>query len=75
MRSRKYFRNLPFQRLRYLHPDRYFNNIAFPDPELPKPMHHAKPFVTGALGELDHRVLLQQYIDAAFAGSLATPRP
>ncbi len=53
-----------------LHPDRYFTGIGESSPGLPKPAPHMKPFVEGSVGELDERILLQQYLDAGAAESL-----
>lgn len=64
------FRKPPVSTAQVMHPERYFNAVTFPSPDLPKPIRHAKPFVTGTLGELDHRVLLSQYIDEKSADTL-----
>jgi hypothetical protein len=53
----------PVSTAQVIHPDRYFAKIASTTPELPKPIRHAKAFVGGSVGELDQRILLQQYID------------
>jgi hypothetical protein len=39
-------------------------------PDLPKPAAHWKPFVTGSLGELETRILLEQFAGADVADSL-----
>jgi hypothetical protein len=65
------FRRPPVSTAQVLHPERYFNNVKFASPDLPKPLRHSKPFVTGEMGELDHRVLLRQYIDRAVSDSLS----
>ena len=61
----------PVSTAQVLHPDRYFAKVASTTPELPKPIRHAKSFVGGSVGELDQRILLQQYLDAASAEALA----
>jgi len=64
------FRDPPTSTAQILHPALYFNRVAFDDPELPKPARHSKPFVTGALGELETRILLEQYIGPDIAKTL-----
>jgi hypothetical protein len=53
-----------------VHPSRYFEHTPLANPDLPKPFKHTKPFVTGAMGELETRILLEQYIGASLAESL-----
>jgi hypothetical protein len=65
------FRKPPVSTSQVIHPERYFNNVVFKDPDLPKPLHHARPFVTGTVGELDHRILLTQFVDEKTAETLA----
>jgi hypothetical protein len=60
----------PVSTAQILHPDRYFNSVAPAYPDLPKPARHAKPFVTGTLGELETRILLEQYIGPETAEKL-----
>jgi hypothetical protein len=64
------FRKPPVTTSQVIHPERYFNDVTFKDPNLPKPLPHAKPFVTGTMGELDHRILLTQFIDSDAAEML-----
>ncbi len=64
------FRDPPSSSAQILHPPLYFNKVAFDDPELPKPAKHSKPFVTGELGELETRILLEQYIGPGLAQTL-----
>jgi hypothetical protein len=64
------FRKPPVSTSQVIHPDRYFNDVTFKDPNLPKPIPHAKSFVTGTMGELDHRILLTQFVDADTAETL-----
>jgi hypothetical protein len=65
------FTKPPVTTAQVMHPDRYFKSVGPTSPELPKPLRHAHAFVGGAVGELDQRVLLRQYIDAATAEALA----
>jgi hypothetical protein len=64
------FRKPPVSTSQVIHPERYFNGLTYKDPELPKPLHHARPFVTGTVGELDHRILLTQFVDGRAAETL-----
>jgi hypothetical protein len=65
------FTDPPLTTSQVLHPDRYFAKVAATAPELPKPVAHSKAFVGGSVGELDQRILLQQYLDSGSAESLA----
>ena len=60
----------PVSTAQILHPDRYFNSVTPAYPDLPKPARHAKPFVTGTLGELETRILLEQYLGQETAEKL-----
>jgi hypothetical protein len=64
------FREPPVSTAQIMHPLRYFEKVGLVTPDLPKPVKHAKPFVTGALGELETRILLEQYVGAAAADQL-----
>jgi hypothetical protein len=64
------FRDPPISTAQIIHPELYFAHAPLANPALPKPIRHAKPFVTGAMGELETRILLQQYVDAATARTL-----
>ena len=64
------FREPPVSSAQIMHPDRYFGKVALASPDLPKPVKHAKTFVTGAMGELETRILIEQYAGAALAGQL-----
>ena len=64
------FEKPPVSTAQVIHPDRYFAQVASTKPELPKPIRHAKALVGGALGELDQRILLQQYLDSGSAETL-----
>lgn len=61
------FEKAPVSTSQIEHPDRYFSDTVPSTPPLPKPLRHSKPFVTGSLGELETRILLEQYVslDAA----------
>jgi hypothetical protein len=65
------FRKPPTTTSQILHPERYFAGTAGTTPELPKPAPHTKAFVSGAVGELDERILLRQYLDREAADTLA----
>jgi hypothetical protein len=64
------FRDAPISTAQIIHPDLYFAHAPLANPDLPKPIRHAKPFVAGAMGELETSILLQQYIDADTAREL-----
>jgi hypothetical protein len=65
------FNQPPSSTAQIIHPDRYFAKVMSTSPQLPKPIRHAKAFVTGSVGELDQRILLEQYLDTGSASSLA----
>lgn len=64
------FLHPPVSSAQILHPERYFQGIVMVNPDLPKPAKHTKPFVTGTLGELETRILLEQYVGADVAEAL-----
>jgi hypothetical protein len=64
------FRDPPTSTAQIEHPERYFEHTPLSSPVLPKPFKHAKPFVEGAMGELETRILLEQYVSAASAEDL-----
>ena len=64
------FRDPPLSSAQVMHPERYFEKVGLDVPDLPKPARHAKPFVTGAMGELETRILLEQYGGAELADEL-----
>jgi hypothetical protein len=64
------FRDGPTSTAQIIHPSRYFDHVTLADPILPRPARHAKPFVSGALGELETRILLEQYMSAGTADML-----
>jgi hypothetical protein len=57
------FRHAPVTTQQIIHPEKYFDRIDPTSPELPDPHLPPgyKPLVGGALGELDHAVLLEQF--------------
>ncbi len=65
------FEQAPVSTAQVMHPDRYFGKVVATKPELPKPLKHSKPFVSGSVGELDQSILLQQYLDTGSASTLA----
>ena len=67
----KLFLQPPVSSSQVLHPDRYVNGISGAVPDLPKRAAGTSSLVTGTVGELDHRILLRQYIDRATADLLA----
>lgn len=64
------FRDPPTSTSQIEHPERYFEHTPFSTPVLPKPVKHAKEFVAGAMGELETRILLEQYVDSETADAL-----
>jgi len=64
------FREPPDSTAQIIHPPEYFRHASLASPELPKPIHHSRPFVKGAMGELETRILLEQYVSAALAETL-----
>ncbi len=65
------FAHAPVSTSQIEHPERYFAGDAPVNPALPKPGAGMKAFVKGSLGELETRILLEQYVNAATAESLA----
>jgi hypothetical protein len=65
------FREPPESSAQIMHPERYFQKIHPASPDLPKPTKHTKPFVTGAMGELETRILLEQYVGVGVADQLS----
>jgi hypothetical protein len=64
------FREPPISTAQIVHPERYFEHTPITNPDLPKSMKHTKPFVAGAMGELETRILLEQYVTASVAQAL-----
>lgn len=65
------FQQPPTSSSQILHPDRYLSGFITSTPELPKRASGTSSLVNGTVGELDHRILLRQYIDQATSESLA----
>jgi hypothetical protein len=67
------FRHAPVSTQQILHADQYFAGRMPTRPQLPEPPRERgyKSLVGGALGELDHAVLLEQYGGKALAGELS----
>src|ERR1700722_1079721 len=67
------FRHAPVSTQQILHPDTYFSDLAPTHPALPQlpEAHGYKRIADGTVGELDHAILLEQYIgrDEALAAS------
>ena len=66
------FRRPPVSTQQILHPDRYFHPTTPAQPDLPdlKLPHGYKSLVGGSLGELDHELLLQQFVSKAAADDI-----
>jgi hypothetical protein len=67
------FRKPPVSTQQILHPEKYFNNVKPTDPDLPDAHlpHGYKGLVGGSLGELEHGILLEQFISKDRAAELA----
>jgi hypothetical protein len=64
------FRRPPVSTAQIIHPERYFDAVKPAHPDLPKPAPHTKAFVSGTMGELETRILLEQYIGPEMAAKL-----
>jgi hypothetical protein len=64
------FQHPPVSSAQILHPMLYFENVGVRIPDLPKPLKHTKPFVEGVMGELETRILIEQYLGAGLADQL-----
>lgn len=64
------FRDPPTSTAQIEHPERYFEHTQLTTPVLPKPIKHARGFVTGQMGELETRILLEQYAGSEIADQL-----
>jgi hypothetical protein len=64
------FREPPISTAQIEHPDRYFEHTPLSNPDLPKLARHSRTFVAGAMGELETRILLEQYVSAETAEAL-----
>jgi len=66
------FRNPPVSTQQILHPDKYFSGVQPTDPDLPEvKLRGYKGLVGGSLGELEHGILLEQYLGKDLAAKLA----
>ena len=54
-----------------LHPEAYFSGEKPIDQQLPDPPRHSKGIYGGVLGELDHRILIQQFVSRETADRLS----
>jgi len=66
----KVFHQAPVSSAQIMHPERYFAGEMPSDPKLPAPLKHSKAYVTGSLGELETRILLEQYVSTGTAEAL-----
>jgi hypothetical protein len=64
------FHDPPVSSAQIDYPDRYFAHDAPPLPELPKAAKGIREYISGALGELETRILLEQYVSASVAEDL-----
>jgi hypothetical protein len=64
------FEKPPVSSAQIMHPTRYFENTGLQIPDLPKPLKHTKTFITGIMGELETRILIEQYAGAELAAQL-----
>jgi hypothetical protein len=67
------FRKPPVSTQQILHPEKYFGGVKPSDPDLPDPHlpHGYKGLVGGSLGELEHGILLEQFLSKDQAAKLA----
>jgi hypothetical protein len=68
------FQRPPVSTQQVLHPDKYLAQAKPAEVELPKPppyVHGYKGLIGGSFGELDHRVLLEQYAGKQAAAEIA----
>jgi hypothetical protein len=67
------FRRPPSNTQQILHPDKYFESVKAPRPELPALTTHRsyRGFTDGEVGELDHAILLRQYAGDEAAAAIA----
>jgi hypothetical protein len=67
------FRKPPISTQQVLHPEKYFDMVKPSEPELPEfKARGFKGLVGGTLGELEHGILLEQYVSKERAAALAT---
>ncbi len=67
------FRDPPVSSQQILHPEKYFKHVKPADPELPDPKlpHGYKGLVGGSLGEMEHGILLEQYLGKERSAAIA----
>lgn len=65
------FRQPPTATTQIMHPDRYLEHFLTSSPDLPKAASGTSALVSGAVGELDHRIMLRQFLDQATSEELA----
>lgn len=67
------FRRPPVSTQQVLHPDKYFSGTAPTSPELPGPVDKTayRRLTDGFIGELDHAILLRQYVGKDQAEEIA----
>ena len=63
----------PVSTQQVIHPDKYFSGVKPTEPDLPDPhlKRAFKSLVGGTLGELEHSVMLEQYVGKARAAQIA----
>jgi hypothetical protein len=67
----KVFRDPPVSTHQILHPEAYFSGEKPVDLRLPDPPRHSKGIYGGVLGELDHRILIEQFVSKETAERLS----
>lgn len=66
------FRRPPVSTQQILHPEKYFSNLAPASPEVPEPPGSGlKKLAEGSIGELDHSILLRQFVGKDEADEIA----
>jgi hypothetical protein len=67
------FRQPPVSTQQIIHPEKYFEHVKPADPALPDAhlSHSFKGLVGGSLGELEHTILLEQYLGKERAAEVA----
>ena len=66
------FRQPPVSTQQVLHPQKYFDAVMPTRPALPKFSSRGyKRLVAGTVGEMDHAILIEQFLDERRAGELA----
>jgi hypothetical protein len=66
------FRRPPVSTQQILHPDKYFSNVTPASPPVPSPSGSGlKKLAEGSIGELDHAILLRQFVGPEQADEIA----